>query len=190
MNTIGRNETNNNRLTPLEQLLQCSSIVVDNPKSHSTVSSCSCHFSSCSSKVSAAAAAAAAEPSESARKQHSFDRWTPVESSPTQCVSKLGKAAFAAMHNYPMTPSLLELCGPRRRSSWPMRDFDRWSPAEEDLDELPLKSSHTLPTMTVDDMNARLPRRQPSLCAEEDETTTPVGSILSRVDWGEMGALF
>mmetsp|Transcript_12324 Transcript_12324/g.23560 ORF Transcript_12324/g.23560 Transcript_12324/m.23560 type:complete len:180 (+) Transcript_12324:148-687(+) len=179
MNTTVGNDSNS-RLTPLEQLLQCSStIIVDNPKSHSTIASCPCHFSSChSQKVSAV------EPSES-RKQQSFDRWTPVECSPMGASKvKLGRELFTAMQS--SAPSLFDLCRPRRRSSWPARDFDRWSPAEESSE--PLFQSHAIPTTTVDDTNARLPRRQPSLCAD-DNNTCPV-SILSRVNWAEIQALF
>lgn len=175
MNTaIARNEYNK-RLSPLEQLLQCSSIIVDNPRSHSTVASWPCHFSGISN----------GEVKQADSKKHVFDRWTPFESSPTRVhKAKLGKKELTTL---PSTPSLVELCGPRRRSSWPAtRDFDRWSPKEE-----PLKSSFQsspLSATTVDDSNARLPRRKPSLC-NDDEEDAAGANALSRVDWNEIQAL-
>ena len=181
MNTTTSNESNS-RLTPLEQLLQCSStIIVDNPKSHSTTASSPCHISCGNSKT-----VSVTEPSES-KKQQLFNRWTPVESSPmgVSKKAKFGRKVVSAMHS--STPSLFDLCRPRRRSSWPARDFDRWSPAEESGEQL--FGSPTIPaSTTVDDTNARLPRRQPSLSADEESAS--VGNILSRVNWDEIQALF
>lgn len=165
----------------LDHVGDCS-IVVDNPRSHTIAEASSC------------ATGSVREASKEINGKQSFDRWVSVETSPAYFAKNKLSTPIPSL---PSTPSLFQLC--RRRNSWPTKNFDRWSPAEETCDII---TNTAAPVGELkDDTNARIPRRKPSICIEEDDDDDDdeedgnksmeiVGSALGQLDWDEIRSLF